>query len=170
MSPIVPCPRCGLPAGRGRHAEDKWCPSCPDYHPGTMPDWLRQDFADRGEPLPDDVLEADRAEEELVSSYTGPLDPEPALVANTGGFFDYRIALNAVPEPGWCAPSSALYDLVTLPEITVRRGPITYPDTPPVAPPRVPWRTRMRYRVRRLRSRIRAARGAFRAPDEWWDR
>lgn len=52
------CPRCNRTTSNPDYVRDKWCGYCADYHPGTMPDWLREDFAARGEPLPDDVAAA----------------------------------------------------------------------------------------------------------------
>lgn len=76
-----------------------------------------------------------------------------------------------VAASGWCAPTPALYDLLSVPEIGISRGGVpAYEYTPP---PPLTRRERVVKRWRARRDRLRAVRYAMRKawqyPEGWWE-
>lgn len=120
-APSITCPRCGRTSYNPNDVREQWCGNCSDYHPGKMPGWLREDFADRGEPLPADVVAKDaerRRAEAAAAERTrppvyGPHCQHADLCSMFGcdqrGHIDYPCREQATCEycgPGAVCPSS----------------------------------------------------------------
>lgn len=98
-----------------------------------------------------------------------PMPPEPEEPKLEPQEFGHTLTAAG----GWCAPSPALYDLCSLPDITVPRGGVPWPTEPPAPVPAPSLRQRFRAwrkdKRERLRSATFAARKAWRCPDGWWE-
>lgn len=70
---------------------------------------------------------------------------------------------------GWCAPSEALYDFGTLPDIGIPWGGNPYPSGPITPAPPPTLRERWRATRQRLAAVRRAARAAWAQPDGYWE-